>query len=92
MLSKVIAVGSRNSYDTKIHISQRKSFEANSDVTGSDNLGFDEDDEDDDAMSFRLSPRSSYNSLSSRNDLSSRDIETKPREEEEKRDADLDMI
>ena len=64
LLSKIISVGSRNCYDTKINISTLKTVERTEEA-GFDNPCYEEeDDEDDDAMSFRLSPRNSYHSLS----------------------------
>merc|ERR1711971_274457 len=64
LLSKIISVGSRNSYDTKISISTLKTGERTEEA-GFDNPCYEEeDDEDDDEMSFRLSPRNSYHSLS----------------------------
>lgn len=63
LLSKIISVGSRNFYDTKINISTRKLSERTEDA-GFENPCYEEDDEDDDALSFRLSPRNSYHSLS----------------------------
>ena len=58
----MISVGSRKCYDTKIHISTIKLREG-TEETWLDNPCY-EDDEDDDAMSFRLSPRNSHHSLS----------------------------
>ena len=63
LLSKIISVGSRNSFDTKINISTIK-LSQRPEEAGFDNPCYEEDDEDDDAMSFRLSPRNSYHSLS----------------------------
>ena len=63
LLTKIISVGSRNCYHTKINISTQKLSEMTEDA-GFENPCFEEDDEDDDAMSFRLSPRNSYHSLS----------------------------
>ena len=58
----MISVGSRRCYDTKINISTSKLSERTEEVW-SDNPCY-EDDEDDDEMSFRLSPRNSHHSLS----------------------------
>lgn len=64
LLSKIISVGSMNSYNTKINISTRK-LSGGTELSGFENPCYEEeDDEDDDAMSFRLSPRNSYHSLS----------------------------
>ena len=60
----MISVGSRNSYHTKINISTKKSCEMTEDAGFENPCYEEEDDEDDDAMSFRLSPRNSYHSLS----------------------------
>ena len=63
LLSKIISVGSRNCYDTKIYISTIKLSETTEEA-GMANPCYEEDDEDDDAMSFRLSARHSHHSLS----------------------------
>ena len=63
LLSKIISVGSRNSFDTKINISTIK-LSQRPEEAGFANPCYEEDDEDDDAMSFRLSPRNSYHCLS----------------------------
>ena len=80
-MSKIVSVGVWTQYDTRILISARRLIET--DPAGDNEDGYEEDDEDDDDNSFRLSPSSSYHSLSSRVELNLLDIE-----EEEEEDPD----